>query len=203
MLLPRCASRNTNGSRASSVEHQMIRMMVAVALEQHLDRHTEKARSLPRTGSALHQPGRSGVPEHVRGDIRSKTSVGDGVGERLFNGFDGPAIPFDNEALPGSFPTSQMRQQLRRQRHRRLSLVGLALPRRTPIENAAIDVDPSATNGRLQGSAANGARPCSGVEAHENKFGDVPSATPFRLHSLLHLPVAPRGPKQGCGFPSC
>jgi hypothetical protein len=42
--------------------------------------------------------------------------------------------------------------------------------------------------------------PCFDVEAHQNKFGDVPAAAPFRLHSLLRLPVAPRGPKHGCGF---
>jgi hypothetical protein len=28
----------------------------------------------------------------------------------------------------------------------------------------------------------------------------VPPAAPFRLHSLLDLPVAPCGPKQGRGF---
>jgi hypothetical protein len=39
-----------------------------------------------------------------------------------------------------------MRKQLRRQRHRRLSLVGLALPWRAPIEQASINVDPSATD---------------------------------------------------------
>jgi hypothetical protein len=42
--------------------------------------------------------------------------------------------------------------------------------------------------------------PCFDVEAHQNKFGDVPAAAPLRLHSLLRLPVAPRGPKHGCGF---
>jgi hypothetical protein len=127
----------------------MIRMMVAVALQQHLDRHAEKAGCLPRICSALHQPSRCGVPEHVRRDIRPKTGVAHSVGKRFFNGFHGLAIPFDDEALSAPPPAAQVRQQLRRQRHRRLPLVGFALPWRAPIEQAAIHIDPSATDSRL------------------------------------------------------
>ena len=128
---------------------QVIRMMVAVSLEQHLERHAEKARGLPRTRSALHQPRRSGVPQHVRSHVRAETRVSYYVRERLLDCLHRLSIPLHHETLSGFLPTTQMRQQLVREGHGRLPLVRLALSRRTTIEHTAIDIDPSVADSRL------------------------------------------------------
>jgi hypothetical protein len=118
-------------------------------------------------------------------------------------GVFGPGIGMTfsaSEALPAPFPATQVRQQLTRQRHWRLSLIRLPLPGWAPIENAAVDIDPSSSNGRLQCGSANRARSRSGVEPHQNEFGDVPAAAPIGLRAFLYFAVTPRCPHQRRGL---
>ena len=57
-----------NGSPRERIRNAalMVRMMVAIDLDQHLDRHAEVARELPRTRAVLHGSGRAGVAQHMR-----------------------------------------------------------------------------------------------------------------------------------------
>src|SRR3984893_15746826 len=172
----------------------MIRVMMTIPLQQHFNRHAQKSRSLPRTGSALHHPRRRGVPEHVRRHIGPETRIRDNVSERLFDRVHRLPIPLHREALPTPFPATQVRQQLTRQRHWRLALIRLTLPGWSPIEDTAVNIDPSSSNDPLECCSANGARSRAGVEPHQNEFGDVPAAAPIGLPALLYFAVTPRRP---------
>src|SRR5258707_10125473 len=174
--------------------------MVSVPFQQHLNRHTQISRGLPRTGSALHHPRRRGVSEDVGRHIGPETGIRDYVSERLFDRLHRPPIPLHRGTLPSPFPATQVRQQLTRERHWRLSLIRLPLPGWAPIEDATINIDPSSSNGRLKCRCANRSRSRAGVKPHQNEFRDVSAAAPIGLHTLLYFAVTPRCPNQRGGL---
>jgi hypothetical protein len=88
---------------------KMRRMMVAVPLRQHLDRHAEEARRLPCVDARLHQPSGRCVPQDVRRHIRAETGIRHRIVEGLSDIGDRLPIPFDGEPLPVSFLASQVR----------------------------------------------------------------------------------------------
>src|SRR5258708_25734439 len=110
--------------------------MVSVPFQQHLNRHTQISRSLPRTGSALHHPRRRGVPEDVGRHFGPETGIRDNVSKRLFDRLHRLPIPLHRGTLPSPFPTTQVRQQLTRERHWRPSLFPPPLPPLAPLANA-------------------------------------------------------------------
>src|SRR5262249_11391446 len=81
-------------------------------------------------------------------------------------------------------------------------LVCLVLSWRATIEHAAINIDPSVADCRLQCRSTNGTCPRPGIEAYEDKLGDVSAAASFGLHPFLHFSVAPRCPDQRCSLRS-
>jgi len=83
---------------------KMVRVVVAVPVRQHLDRHAEIAGGLPCVSALLHQPGRGSVAERVRRHVGAKTCIPDGRRKPLPNRLDGLSIPLDAEALPASSP---------------------------------------------------------------------------------------------------
>ena len=87
---------------------EIIGMMVAIVLQQRLERHAEILSSLPRIGAELHLPGCGRVTKNVRSDVREPSGFGD-VPKRLVDIVDRVAIPFDGVALPKPFPTQWMR----------------------------------------------------------------------------------------------
>jgi hypothetical protein len=78
---------------------QVIGVMVAIALRQHLDRHSEIAGGLPHVGGGLHEPRRRRMAQNVRRDIPSQASISD-VGESLVHALHGAVVPLNGEALP-------------------------------------------------------------------------------------------------------
>src|SRR5260370_26830453 len=125
----------------------MIRVMVTIPLQQHFNRHAQKPRSLPRTGSALHHPRCRSVPEHVRRHIGPETGIRDNVSERLFDRLHRLPIPLHRGTLPSPFPTTQVRQQLTRERHWRLPLIRLPPPRLAPPKNTPSHIPSTPTLG--------------------------------------------------------
>ena len=83
---------------------QVIGVMVAIALRQHLDCHSEIAGGLPHVGAGLHEPRRRRMAQNVRRDIPSQASISDDVGESLVHAQHGVAVPLNGEALPAPFP---------------------------------------------------------------------------------------------------
>src|SRR5258707_15079627 len=117
--------------------------MVSVPFQQHLNRHTQISRSLPRTGSALHHPRRRGVPEDVGRHFGPETGIRDNVSKRLFDRLHRLPIPLHRGTLPSPFPTTQVRQQLTRERHWRTSVIFLPPSRWAPVEGAPVHLPPS------------------------------------------------------------
>jgi hypothetical protein len=95
---------------------QVGRMMMAVPLRQHLDRHAEEARRLPCVDPRLHQTGGCGVPQDVRRHIGAEACIRHRISEGLTDIGDRLPIPFDGKPLSATFPAPQVRQQARRQR---------------------------------------------------------------------------------------
>ena len=71
-------------------------MMMTVVSLKRFDGHREVAGSVPLADAPLHQPGRAGVTEHVRGDIGEPGSTA-GRGEAALNMSDASAAFVDHE----------------------------------------------------------------------------------------------------------
>ena len=56
----------TASSKRAGCIPEIFRMVMAIDLLNHLDRHPDKTRRLPRVDAILQHPGDRGVPEHVR-----------------------------------------------------------------------------------------------------------------------------------------
>src|SRR5260370_32113301 len=121
--------------------------MVSVPFQQHLNRHTQISRGLPRTGSALHHPRRRGVSEDVGRHIGPETGIRDNVSERLFDRLHRLPIPLHRGTLPSPFPATQARQQLTVERHWRLPLIRLPPPRLAPPKNTPSHIPSTPTLG--------------------------------------------------------
>lgn len=124
--------------------------MMTVGIEQNVKRHAQIARRLPRIGAALHQPGCCRMPECVRRDARAETGQSDGgLESRLYRG-DGFSVEFHEVlcVMVDLMPPLKMGKQARRDRHRRLPLVGLCVALAASVVDAAIQIDESAADRR-------------------------------------------------------
>lgn len=62
----------------------------------------------------MSEPGRAGVADDVRGDVRQPCGFGD-MAKRLIAVLDGASVPFNREGLAPPFPAAQVRQEAARQ----------------------------------------------------------------------------------------
>jgi hypothetical protein len=74
---------------------QIVGMVMAIGVEQHLKRHSEIARCLPRIRASLHKPSCCGVSKCMRGDSRTKACKPHGTLERRPDRGNGPSIVLD------------------------------------------------------------------------------------------------------------
>jgi len=74
---------------------QIVGMVMAIGVEQHLKRHSEIARCLPRIRASLHKPSCCGVSKCMRGDSRTKACKPHGTLERRLDRGNGPSIVLD------------------------------------------------------------------------------------------------------------
>jgi hypothetical protein len=86
--------------------------MVAVGVEQNLERHSKIAGGLPRIRAFLHQPSRRSLPQRVRRYAGTEAGEPDGALECRFDGIYRLAIELDE--VPSlridPVPTPQMRK---------------------------------------------------------------------------------------------
>ena len=97
---------------------------MAVNTVEHLDRHPEKTSGLPLIDSILHQPGCCRVSQSVRCNPPLYAGQTQGGFEGGLHGMHGLTVPL-NEVLKNQTigkPATQMGQQPRWQRYRRLTL---------------------------------------------------------------------------------
>ena len=124
--------------------------MMTVGIEQDVKRHAEVARRLPGIGAALHQPGRCRMPERMGRNTRAKAGQSHrGLERRLHRG-NGLSIELHEVlcVMIDPVPPSEVRKQARRDRHRRLPLVGLCVALAAPVVNAALQIDERAADCR-------------------------------------------------------
>ena len=109
---------------------QIIRMMMAICIEQDLERHSQIACRLPRIRPPLHQPGRRGMSQRVRREPVLKLGEPHRAFERRLHGCHRLAIELDEvfRFRCNPMPASKMSEQTRRNRYRRLPLVGPRAP---------------------------------------------------------------------------
>ncbi|HEY3223012.1 MAG TPA: hypothetical protein VGJ76_04380 [Pseudolabrys sp.] len=90
-------------------------------------------------------------------------------------------------------PSSQVRQEALRQADRRLALLCLACTLRSAIEQAALDIDVTAPDGRVKRGTADGAVTCSGVKPNQSEARDVLANVALRVLDAHHLLCPPCG----------
>ena len=77
----------------------MVRVVVPVSLQQHLDCHAQVAGGYPRVNAALHEPGRAGVPAYMGCDVPAEPGVAYGPVRGFGDAKDGSTVVFDGELL--------------------------------------------------------------------------------------------------------
>src|SRR5579862_2546200 len=120
----------------------MIGMMMAINAVEHLNTHAEKSRCFPFVDAGLHEPRRRGVPQRVRSyPALESCQLNRAVECRLYR-FDGFSAPLHKVRTRDAFlpPSTQMCEKSRRDRNRRLPLVGFAVSFRQAIINAAFEI---------------------------------------------------------------
>jgi hypothetical protein len=186
-------------------------MMVAIGALHHFGRHAEIAGSLPDRYATLHQPGRRRVTQRVRCYFAPQTSKFDHVLEAGFDRFDRRPLPFhkvgSDDAAPS--PASHMGYEPRRYRRGRLPLVGCAAADGQSVEDALVQIDERVTISAIRRRRSDRAGPRAGVEANQNKSGEMPErplAGCYQLSPMtaamngLTFTIAPACPDQLCGL---
>src|SRR5262245_35184898 len=84
---------------------QIIRMVVAVVLEQRLERHAEIFRGLPWIDPELHKPCCSRMSQSMRRDTGQACSRGD-VAKGFVAVFHRFSVPFHTKARAKPFPAA-------------------------------------------------------------------------------------------------
>ena len=180
---------------------------MAVCIEQDLERHSQIACRLPRIRSTLHQPGRRGVSQRVRRDTFLKSGEPHRALERRLHGCHRLVVELDEvfRIRCNPMPASKMSEQTRRNRYRRLPLVGPRAPLLAAVIDAAIQINESPTDCWNRRSRSDGTGTRSTVNADQDKPCKVsqrplPSRNLLPFHGptrhLLYFPVAPAGPDQ-------
>src|ERR1017187_1885515 len=108
---------------------QIIGMMVTVDPLQHFDAHAEEACGSPKADAVLHHPGRGGMAHGVWRGRRIEAGECDSALKGSFHGFNWFAAELDEMRLddPALLPAPHVRQQTRRDGHRRLPFVGFLI----------------------------------------------------------------------------
>jgi hypothetical protein len=113
------------------------------------------------------------VAQNVRRDIVAETGVAHDIGECFLDAPDRLSVPLYSKPLPVPLPASQMRREVSGQGNGRLTLLCLAVPRRTAIEHATIQINPATADDRLEGGTANRTGARSSVERGKNEACDM------------------------------
>jgi hypothetical protein len=91
---------------------QVRRVVMAISLRQHLDRHTKITGCFPWIDTSLHQPSCSSVPKDMRGYITTEPSVLHCARERFLDPYNRLPVPFHSKTLSAGPPAPQMSEQL-------------------------------------------------------------------------------------------
>ncbi len=86
------------------------------------------------------------------------------------------------------FPAAQVRKQPRRDRRRRLTLLGLSLADRLAIKNAAIKINKRAARLGKRRCRCDRTRSAAGIEADQNEPRNMPQWPPFREYRTALRP---------------
>ena len=193
---------------------QELRVMVAIGIKQHLDRHPKKTRRFPRICATLHQPGRGRMPQSMRSDLasfRGQLGESNGASEPRLDGFDRGTVELDKVRVDGprSDPAPHVSEQPVRNWRRRLPLLGRTPPLSEPIEDSVFEIHVRSARVTVRRRGRNGAGAGSGIEADQNKARDMTKRALARLNLLilqrsamprLDFAISPARPQQCCRF---
>src|SRR5215471_11508730 len=101
---------------------KVLGMMVTVDTFECFHGHAEIACGRPDVGASLHEPRRRCVAECMRSDDAFESGIFDGDLEYRIDPRHRATFPLDDITRAVSFPASQMRQKLSRNRNRRAPL---------------------------------------------------------------------------------
>ena len=168
-------------------------MVMPVGALDRLDGRREKGGRILLGDARLHRPGDGRVLQDVRRHVRAQARVDPCRPEGFVDVTHRLAVPLDRMVLtfPGRLPAAQMGQQPAGNADGRLALVRLPFPRRATVEDASVEIDPTAACLPCEGGGADRARPGAGVERNENETRHMATNSTPGWPAFLDFAVAP------------